>query len=240
MQDLSYRDFQRRLMPTVDPDTVIGVRMPQLRAFAKKFSRTPEAEKFLTLLPHYYYEENNVHACLIESMKDFKQAAAALDAFLPYVDNWATCDMMSPGIFRKHLPELEKKIEEWICSDHTYTVRFAIGMLMRFYLDDAFSPRYPEMVASVRSEEYYVKMMVAWYFATALAKQRDAVIPYLQKQVLDSRTHNKAIQKAVESRRISPQEKQYLRGLKVKLQDDGAGGESRSAAASKTRSKKRA
>ena len=217
LQDPSYRDFQRRLMTTVDPDTVIGVRMPQLRAFAKKFARMPEAEEFLKLLPHDYYEENNVHACLIESMKDFGQAAAALDVFLPYVDNWATCDMMSPGIFRKHLSELERKIEEWIRSDHTYTVRFAVGMLMRYYLDDAFSPKYPEMVASVKSEEYYVKMMVAWYFATALAKQRDAVIPYLQNQVLDGWTHNRAIQKAVESRRISAEEKKYLRSLKVKL-----------------------
>ena len=149
-------------------------------------------------------------------MKDFGQAAAALDVFLPYVDNWATCDMMSPGIFRKHLSELERKIEEWIRSDHTYTVRFAVGMLMRYYLDDAFSPKYPEMVASVKSEEYYVRMMVAWYFATALAKQYDSIIPFIEEKRLDVWTHNKAIQKSIESYRITPEQKGYLRTLKIR------------------------
>ncbi len=215
MQDLSYRDFQCRLMPTADPDTVIGVRTPGLRAFAKKLAGMPEAEVFLTRLPHRYYEENNVHACLIGMMKDFGETVSALDRFLPFVDNWATCDMISPGIFRKHLPELEEKIREWIRSGHTYTVRFAVGMLMRFYLGESFSAEYPALVSSVKSSEYYVQMMVAWYFATALAKQREAVMPYFEKQVLDARTHNKAIQKAIESRRISVQDKEYLRSLKV-------------------------
>lgn len=215
LQDLPYRDFQCKLMPTVDPETVIGVRTPALRSFAKAFAKTPEAAAFMGCLPHTYYEENNLHGFLIESMKDFDQAVAALDAFLPYVDNWATCDLMHPRVFRRHLPELLAPVQRWLGSQHPYTVRFAIGMLMSFYLDEAFQPAYPAMVAAVRREEYYVNMMIAWYFATALAKQYDAVLPYLQERRLDPWTHNKAIQKAVESYRITDGQKAYLRGLKV-------------------------
>lgn len=216
MQDPEYRAFHSKLIPTADPDSVIGVRTPQLRKFAKELARTPEAEDFLKSLPHLYYEENNLHGFLIEGIKDYERTVEALDAFLPYVDNWATCDTMSPNIFRKHLPQLLDKIHEWLASDHAYTVRFAIGMLMRFYLDDAFSAGYLQLVAGVKSREYYVNMMIAWYFATALAKQREAVLPYFEKCVLDPWTHNKAIQKAVESRRIDPEDKAYLRTLKVK------------------------
>ena len=202
-------------MPTVDPDTVIGVRMPALRKLAKDFAETPEAAEFLKALPHRYYEENNLHGLLISAMRDYDRAVAALDAFLPYVDNWATCDLIRPKVFQKHLPELLEKIQVWLASDHTYTVRFGLEMLMTCYLDDAFRPEYLELAAGVRSGEYYVNMMIAWYFATALAKQYDAALPYLRERRLDPWTHNKAIQKAIESCRVTGEQKAYLRTLKV-------------------------
>lgn len=217
LQDLKYRDFNSKLIPTVDRSTVIGVRTPELRKFAKAFAKTPEAAEFLQILPHKYYEENNLHGFLIENMKDYDQAIAALDAFLPYVDNWATCDLMRPKVFKKHMPELREQIKIWIASDHTYTVRFGIEMLMSFYLDEPFQPEYLEWVAGVKSEEYYVNMMIAWYFATALAKQYDATLPYIQQCRMEPWTHNKAIQKAIESYRITDEQKAYLRSLKVKL-----------------------
>lgn len=216
LQDLKYRDFQRRLMPTVDPETVIGVRTPEMRKLAKEFSKTPEAMEFLRILPHKYYEENNLHGFLIESIKDYNQTIAAIDAFLPYVDNWATCDLMSPKIFKKHLPELYEKIRTWLKSGQPYTVRFGIGMLMSFYLDENFRPEMLDLVASVKSEEYYVNMMIAWYFATALAKQYAAALPYIRQRRLGRWTHNKAIQKAIESYRISDDVKATLRTLKAK------------------------
>ena len=216
MQDLPYRDFQCKLMPTVAAETVIGVRTPELRKFARAFAKTPEAANFLAILPHQYYEENNLHGFLIESMKDFDRAIAALDAFLPYVDNWATCDLMRPKVFRKHLPELLGPIRRWLASGETYTVRFGMEMLMAFYLDEAFRPDYLDWVASVESGEYYVNMMAAWYFATALAKQYDAALPYIQERRLAPWPHNKAIQKAIESYRITDDRKAYLRTLKIK------------------------
>lgn len=216
LQDLKYRDFQCKLMPTVDPETVIGVRTPEMRKLAKEFSKTPEAMEFLRILPHKYYEENNLHGFLIETIKDYNQTIAAIDAFLPYVDNWATCDLMSPKIFKKHLPELYEKIRTWLKSGQPYTVRFGIGMLMSFYLDENFRPEMLDLVASVKSEEYYVNMMIAWYFATALAKQYAAALPYIRQRRLDRWTHNKAIQKAIESYRISDDVKATLRTLKAK------------------------
>lgn len=216
LQDLEYREFHSRLMPTVDKETIIGVRTPQLRKFAKAFGKTEEAAEFLKCLPHTYYEENNLHGFLIEEMKDYDTCVTYLNAFLPYVDNWATCDLMAPKVFKKHLPELLSQIRLWISDGHTYTVRFGIGMLMRFYLDEAFDPAYPELVADLRSGEYYVNMMIAWYFATALAKQWEAVLPYLVGQRLTPWTHNKAIQKAAESLRITKEQKAYLRTLRVK------------------------
>lgn len=216
MQDLPYRDFQCKLMPTVAAETVIGVRTPELRKFARAFAKTPEAANFLAILPHQYYEENNLHGFLIESMKDFDRAIAALDAFLPYVDNWATCDLMRPKVFRKHLPELLGPIRRWLASGETYTIRFGMEMLMAFYLDEAFRPDYLNWVAGVESGEYYVNMMAAWYFATALAKQYDAALPYIQERRLAPWTHNKAIQKAIESYRITDDQKAYLRTLKIK------------------------
>ena len=218
LQDLKYRDFQCKLMPTVDPDTVIGVRTPELRKFAKTFGKEPETADYLKILPHKYYEENNLHGFLIETMKDYGQVIAALDAFLPYVDNWATCDLMRPKIFRKHLPELREQIRRWMASDHVYTIRFGIEMLMTFFLDDQFQPEYLDWVAGVHSEEYYVNMMRAWYFATALAKQPAAALPWLTEKRLDVWTHNKTIQKAVESRRIAPEQKQALRALRIRSQ----------------------
>ncbi|HEX2938628.1 MAG TPA: DNA alkylation repair protein [Ruminiclostridium sp.] len=215
LQDLKYRDFQCKLMPTVNPDTVIGVRTPELRKLAKKFAKMPEIAEFLDVLPHKYYEENNLHGFLLETIKDYDRVVAALDKFLPYVDNWATCDLMSPKVFKKHLPELLEKIKVWLKSDHTYTVRFGIEMLMSFYLDEYFEPEYLVLVSGVKSEEYYVKMMIAWYFATALAKQYDFSLPFIEQHRLDKWEHNKAIQKAIESYRITDDQKAYLRTLKV-------------------------
>ena len=216
LQDAKYKEFHSKLMPTIPKECVIGVRMPILRRFAKEFGKMEEAAVFLKCLPHEYYEENNVHGSLIADIKDYGRCIEELDKFLPFVDNWATCDLMSPKIFKKHLPLLLEKIEEWIASGHTYTIRFGIGMLMRYYLDDAFDLCYPEMVSQVRSEEYYVNMMRAWYFATALAKQYDAAAPFIEDGRLDQWTHNKAIQKAVESRRITDEQKAYLKTLKIK------------------------
>lgn len=216
LQDLKYREFNSKLMPTVDPETVIGVRTPDLRKLAKEFAKTPQAAEFMKCLPHEYYEENNVHGFIIETIKDYDEAIAQLEIFLPYIDNWATCDLISPKVFKKHLPELLEKIKEWTKSGETYTVRFGIEMLMSHYLDAEFKAEYLEIPASVKSDEYYVNMMIAWYFATALAKQYDAALPYIENARLDKWTHNKAIQKAVESYRITAEQKAYLKTLKIK------------------------
>ena len=211
MQDPSYQKFQAQLMPTVDPECIIGVRMPALRGLAREVYGSEEAGSFMRSLPHTFYEENTLHGLLAAMIKDPDECIAALDELLPYVDNWATCDVISPACFKKHPPRLVPQIRKWMASDQTYTIRFGIGMLMKYYLDDTFSPEYPEWVAAVRSEEYYVRMMAAWYFATALAKQPDAILPYFKEQRLEKWTHNKAIQKACESYRISPEMKEELR-----------------------------
>lgn len=212
MQDLNYKDFQSRLMPTVDPDTVIGVRMPDLRSLVRKL--TPDEKKsFIACLPHEYYEENNVHALIIEKLTDFDECVKALDSFLPYVNNWATCDIMAPKAFRKHPPGLIGQIKIWLASKDVYTVRFAIGMLMRFFLDGEFKPEYLDMVASISSEEYYIRMMQAWYFATAFAKQYDAALPVIKDKKLAPWTHKKTIQKACESFRVPKETKEYLKTL---------------------------
>lgn len=214
MQDLKYREFHSRLMPTVKKEKVIGVRTPELRKFAKEISKTDYAKEFLEILPHEYYEENNLHAFLIEEIGDYDFCVAELNRFLPYVDNWATCDMMRPKIFKKHLSELLDEIGIWLHSKDTYTVRYGIEMLMVYFLDDKFSPEYPEAISRIRSDEYYIKMMVAWYFATALAKQYDSVIPYIENRILDPETHRRTIQKAIESYRLTDNQKQYLKFLK--------------------------
>ena len=216
LQDLKYKEFHKRLIPTIDEDTIIGVRIPALRALVKEFSATEEAAEFMKELPHPYYEENNVHAFLIEMIKGYDTCIRELDKFLPYVDNWATCDSMAPKVLKKHLPELMDKIKEWLASDQIYTVRYGIGLLMKFYLDEAFEEKYLQMVADVQSEEYYINMMIAWYFATALAKHYEKALSYLEEQKLDVWTHNKTIQKAVESHRITPEQKAYLKTLKRK------------------------
>ncbi len=214
MQDFKYRDFHSRLMPTVPKELIIGVRTPALRKLAKEFKNSVYAAEFLATLPHKYYEENNLHAFLIEDIKDYNECIKAVNRFLPYVDNWATCDMMRPKIFKKHLAELLEQIKIWLLSDETYTVRFGIEMLMCYYLDEDFSSEHPEMISKIRSDEYYVKMMIAWYFATALAKQYDAVIPYLEQNRLDADTHNKTVRKAIESYRITDEQKTYLKTMK--------------------------
>ena len=216
MADPSYKSFHCALIPTVDPDTVIGIRTPVLRKFAGDFAKIEDSATFLKKLPHRYYEENNLHGFLLERINDYDVLIEELNRFLPYVNNWATCDMISPKIFKKHLPELFEQILIWLKAKDTYTVRFALGMLMKFYLDGAFEPAHPELVSNLRSGEYYIDMMAAWYFATALAKQYDAILPYLEQRRLDPWTHNKAIQKAIESRRITPEQKEYLRTLRIK------------------------
>ena len=215
LQDLKYRELQIRTIPTVKAETIIGVRTPELRKMAKQFSLSEETGVFLDGLPHRFFEENQLHAFIISGMKDYEECIRELNRFLPFVDNWATCDQMSPRVFRKHRPELLKEIRKWIASAETYTVRFGIGMLMEHFLEEDFDVTYPEMVASLRSEEYYVNMMSAWYFATALAKQYEAVLPYIENHRLDDWTHRKAIQKALESYRITPEQKEYLRTLKT-------------------------
>lgn len=215
MQDLGYKAFHEKLIPTVEPDRVIGVRIPELRKFAKQFSRTPEAKEYLQILPHYYYEENNLHAFLIENIRDYEEAMEHTEKFLPFIDNWATCDSFSPKVFRRHPKEVYEKVKLWISSDKTYTIRYGIGILMGNYLDEQFQPEMVELVAGVVSDEYYVNMMCAWYMATALAKQEETILPYLTEHRLSTWVHNKTIQKAVESRRITPEMKQYLKKLKI-------------------------
>ena len=212
MRDETYRNFQSRLMPTVDKSRIIGVRTPHLRALSKSIS-DEEASEFMAHLPHTYYEEDNLHAFLIERIKDFDVCICELERFLPYVDNWATCDSMTPKVLKKETASLLFHIERWIKSEKCYTVRYAIGLLMKFYLEGEFSPSYLLKVASVKSKEYYVKMMVAWYFATALAKQYESAVVYIEGHMLDKWTEKKTVQKACESYRISEEKKKYLRSL---------------------------
>ena len=216
MQDTGYRDFHARLVPTVEKEKIIGIRTPILRKFAKEFGKTERSEMFLKVLPHQYYEENNLHGLLIEQIRDYDKCLKELERFLPYIDNWATCDMLAVKVVKKHLDTFIDEVYRWMESDHAYTIRFGISMLMRYYLEDAFQMEYPEKVAQIRSEEYYVNMMRAWYVATALAKQYDKILPFIEKQKLDVWTHNKTIQKAIERYRITPEQKEYLRGLKIK------------------------
>lgn len=214
LQDLKYKEFHQKLMPTVNPDRVIGIRTPVLRKFAKEFGKTEKAEAFLKDLPHEYYEENNLHAFLLEQIKNYDELIEELNIFLPFVDNWATCDMMSPKIFKNHKEELIKDIDRWLKSNDVYAVRFAVNCLMNYYLDGDFKKEYLEKVTEIKSDEYYINMVRAWYFATALAKQYGETVKILENNVLDKWTHNKTIQKAVESYRITPEQKQYLKTLK--------------------------
>ena len=214
MQDLKYRDFHSKLLPGIDKETLIGIRTPMLRKFSREFAKTPEAEEFLQILPHRYYEENNMHMMIVTGIKDYETCLAEVKKFLPYINNWATCDLPAPKCFEEYREELLPVIREWLLTTDTYTIRYGIGLLMRLYLDDMYRPEYADLVARVRSEEYYVNMMIAWYFATALAKQWDAAVPYIEQHRLDRWVHQKTIQKAVESFRITPEQKVYLKSLR--------------------------
>ena len=213
LQDIKYRDFQAKLIPTVKPENIIGTRTPELRALAKKIIKEDYAS-FINELPHKYFDENQLHAFILSEIKDYDECINYINKFLPYVDNWATCDQMSPKVFKKHHTELLEQIKVWIKSKDTYTIRFGIGMLMQHYLDDEFKPEYMKWVASIKSDEYYVNMMIAWYFATALTKQYKDAILYIENNKLDIWVHNKTIQKACESFRITVEQKDYLRTLK--------------------------
>ena len=215
-RDEKYAQFQSKLIPGVDVKNVIGIRTPALRKFAKQTIKREDADEFLSDLPHKYFDENQIHAFMISEIKDYTECVNRVKEFLPFVNNWATCDQMSPKVFKKHKTEILKEVKKWIKSEDTYTVRFGICELMTDFLDDDFDEAYPKMVANVKSDEYYINMMIAWYFATALAKQYDAIIPYIENKKLDKWTHNKTIQKAIESYRITDEQKTYLRTLKVK------------------------
>ena len=215
LKDEKYRDFQSGLIPNVEKDYFIGVRTPELRKLAKKYAKREDVGDFLNELPHRYFDENQIHAFIISEIKSYDECLFRLTVFLPHVNNWATCDQMSPKIFKKEKDKLLVSIKEWISSKETYTVRFAIKMLMEHFLGEDFEKEYAEMVAQVVSEEYYVKMMIAWYFATALAKNYEEVLPFIENRRLEKWTHNKAIQKSIESYRILPVQKEYLKSLKV-------------------------
>lgn len=216
LQDEEYRVFETKLIPSAPADTFIGVRTPELRRLAKDLVRQEETKDFLKALPHRYFDENQLHAFIISEIKDFDACVTETERFLPYIDNWATCDQLSPGVFKKHKAELLPYIKKWIKSKETYTVRFGLGMLLAHYLDGDFKPEYLDMAAGVKSGEYYINMMIAWYFATALAKQYDATVPYIEKHRLDTWVHNKTIQKATESRRIDGRQKEYLKSMRLK------------------------
>ncbi len=215
MRDEEYKDFNAKLIPKVDAGAVIGVRTPALRKYARELSKRPDTDEFISALPHGFFEENQLHGFIISEIKDYDRCLREVERFLPYIDNWATCDQTLPKVFSKHTKELFPVIKRWLKSEHAYTVRFGIGCLMRHYLDDFFSEECLKLVADVKHEDYYVKMMAAWYFATALAKRYDETIPYIEGKRLAPWTHNKAIQKAIESYRITDEQKKYLRALKI-------------------------
>ena len=215
LQDIQYKNFQAKLLPTVDSEKIIGVRSPALYKFTKKFFQDKTTDEFIKNLPHKYFEENSIHAIIISEMKDFHECLQAVKNFLPYIDNWGTCDSLIPTIFAKHTDELEGEIKIWLDSNSTYTIRFALSMLMKFYLDDNFDKKYLQWAANIKSDEYYVEMMTAWYFAESLVKQYDSAIIFLEKNLLAPKVHTKTIQKAVESRRISDDTKKYLKSLRI-------------------------
>ena len=214
LADAEYKAFHSKLIPNVPPERIIGVRTPQLRKFAREFACSPLRGEFMRHLPHSCYEADNLHGMLIMQLKDYDAVIDELERFMPFIDNWATCDLLRPKVFAKNTDKLLPKIEKWLACDHEYTVRFAIEMLMCYYLDEAFKPEYLTLAASVKSEEYYVNMMLAWLFATALAKQYDSAIAFIENNNLDIWVHNKTIQKATESYRITNEQKVYLKTLK--------------------------
>lgn len=216
LQDLKYREFHKKLIPTVDENLIIGVRTPELRKFAKEFSKDKRSEEYLKSLPHKYYEENNLHGHIIEGIKEYEKLIEYLDEFLPNIDNWATCDLISPKIFKKYPNETYEKILTWLKSDKTYTVRFGIVTLMGNYLDKEFKEEHIREIISIKSEEYYINMAIAWYMSFALIKQYETAVKYIEEKKMEKFVHNKSIQKAVESRRIPFNRKEYLKTLKIK------------------------
>ena len=220
--DASYKEFQSALLPSVDPDRVIGVRTPDLRRYARSLAGTREAADFLEDLPHRYYEEDNLHAALIEQIRDFDAALTEVKRFLPYIDNWATCDGFCPKILRTDLPRLWTEIQRWLASDQPYVVRYALVRMTFWYLDaPEFVSEALRLAAEVKSDHYYVRMAQAWFFSIALVKQYDAALPYLTEHRLPVWVHNKAIQKAIESYRPSPEVKAYLKTLKRRKRAHG-------------------
>lgn len=218
LEDLAYKDFLSRLIPTVDKNKIIGIRAPILRKYAKNlFKEDQEAALyFLENLPHLYYEENNLHGFLIEEIKDFERTLQITKAFLPFIDNWATCDSFSPKVFKKHPERMFNEASKWIESKYTYTIRYGIGVYLSNFLDEEFKPEILEIVSKISSEEYYVKMMIAWFFSFAIIKQKDIALLYLEQRKLEKWIHNKTIQKCIDSRRISEEDKNYLRSLRIK------------------------
>ncbi len=218
LQDLKYRDFHAKLVPGMDVNDIIGVRTPELRKLAKQLAKDERVGDFLAVLPHRYLDEMNLHGFIISELKDYNECLEEIERFLPYVNNWATCDLLSPKAFKqkKNRVRLIEDIKRWMASDEPFIIRFGIEMLMSFYLDEDFKPEYLKWVSDIRHEHYYVKMMVAWYFATALAKQWESTLPYIVESTLEKWTHNKAIQKAVDSYRITPEQKELLKSYRVK------------------------
>lgn len=214
LRDENYKKFSAKLLPTVEEEKIIGIRTPELYKFVKKFFQDNDAENFLNDLPHKYFEENSIHAILICEMKNYAECLQAVKKFLPFIDNWGTCDSLVPKIFAKHTTELEGEIKSWLASNEIYTVRFAISMLMKFYLGKNFDEKYLRWVSEVELKDYYVEMMAAWFFAEALIKQYDAAIVFLEKNLLSASIRKKTIQKAVDSRRISAEKKIYLKTLR--------------------------
>lgn len=216
MQDLKYRDFHARLIPTTKKERIIGVRTPELRKYAKELRKSGEWKEFIRELPHTYHEENALHGYILGEIKtDYEEMMEELERFLPYVENWAVCDTISPKIFKKYPSQVYEKIRQWVKSGHVYTVRFGVVTLLQFFLDENFDPEMPELVAGIHREEYYINIAIAWYLSTALAKQYETVLPLMESRTLDPWIQNKTIQKAVESYRISDEQKQYLRTLKI-------------------------
>ena len=216
LQDLKYKEFHKKLIPNVDENLIIGVRTPLVKKLTKTIVKEGKDKEFLKNLPHKYYEENNICAFLINEMKDYKNAIESLDKFLPHIDNWATCDGVRPKCFKNNTDKLIFEIEKWLKSDHEYTVRFALEMIMVFYLDEKFDIKYLDMASKIKSDKYYINMMISWLFATSLAKQYEKTVPYIEEKILPLWVHNKTIQKAIESYRVSDENKKYLKSLKLK------------------------
>ena len=213
LQDKKYQELQSKIIPNIDSSTIIGVRTPEIKKLAKEVVKG-DYKPFLEELPHKYYDENQLHAFIISEIKNYDECIKYINAFLPYINNWATCDTLIPKVFKKNPDKLIIEVKKWIKSKDTYTIRYGIGTLMRFYLNDKFKEDYLELVSKIKSNEYYVNMMIAWFFATSLAKQYDKTIKYIENNKLDTWVHNKTIQKAIESYRITDKQKDYLRKYK--------------------------